>query len=319
MDCPNCHSGNRDGALFCNACGHQLQDACPPTVIGGIETKKCWSCGHENPLTISLCVRCGHVLGTRKSRASRPATRPAERLNGQKPASDVAVPKKSTVVTVRSYNPNARRRPKRPLLAAVAAAVVGLTVTLSAFGYFTYNILYPGKPVSYDTVPQGAEALAAPTRPLVSAAEAPTRATVAQGKPDQGSKDIRRPGDGDEQAAVRPGADSSGQKAGSDTRQRVARASIPSVSAGAGPMKSDISDELPNPPVHAAVVTAGASDAGACSGLSGMKLEQCRACGGLVGARRFFCDENIRERHCDGKSNPAPECPYSSLAHSHTP
>ncbi|MEJ2097315.1 MAG: adenylate/guanylate cyclase domain-containing protein, partial [Deltaproteobacteria bacterium] len=50
MYCPNCRFENRDGAKFCNECGHKFQLTCP-------------NCGTNNRLSSKFCDECGSQLG----------------------------------------------------------------------------------------------------------------------------------------------------------------------------------------------------------------------------------------------------------------
>ena len=49
MKCPGCQSENRDGAKFCNDCGHEFQIACP-------------GCATANRPGSKFCDECGHNL-----------------------------------------------------------------------------------------------------------------------------------------------------------------------------------------------------------------------------------------------------------------
>lgn len=50
VSCPNCSTGNPDGARFCLQCGSRLELSCP-------------QCGTELPPTARFCFNCGHKLG----------------------------------------------------------------------------------------------------------------------------------------------------------------------------------------------------------------------------------------------------------------
>lgn len=56
MKCPQCQSENREGAKFCNECGHKFQVGCP-------------SCGNSNRAGSKSCDEYGH--GLRKSEKTR--------------------------------------------------------------------------------------------------------------------------------------------------------------------------------------------------------------------------------------------------------
>lgn len=48
MVCPQCQSGNREGAKFCNECGHKLEFTCPKCRnLNSLESKFCDECGHD--------------------------------------------------------------------------------------------------------------------------------------------------------------------------------------------------------------------------------------------------------------------------------
>ena len=48
MKCPECLCDNREGAKFCNECGHKLEFACPKCRnINRPESKFCNECGHD--------------------------------------------------------------------------------------------------------------------------------------------------------------------------------------------------------------------------------------------------------------------------------
>ena len=49
MKCPKCQHENREGAKFCNKCGHKFEVNCP-------------SCGNSNPPGSAFCDECGHDL-----------------------------------------------------------------------------------------------------------------------------------------------------------------------------------------------------------------------------------------------------------------
>ena len=49
MQCPNCQFENRDGAKFCNECGHKFQLTCP-------------NCGSNNRIGSKFCDECGAEL-----------------------------------------------------------------------------------------------------------------------------------------------------------------------------------------------------------------------------------------------------------------
>jgi hypothetical protein len=49
MKCPECQSENREGAKFCNECGHKFELVCP-------------SCGSSNRVGSKFCDECGHDL-----------------------------------------------------------------------------------------------------------------------------------------------------------------------------------------------------------------------------------------------------------------
>ncbi len=48
MECPECQFENREGAKFCNECGHKFELACPEcnTKIR-VESKFCDKCGYD--------------------------------------------------------------------------------------------------------------------------------------------------------------------------------------------------------------------------------------------------------------------------------
>ena len=48
MECPKCQFENREGAKFCNECGHKLELACPKCDnVNRSESKFCDACGHD--------------------------------------------------------------------------------------------------------------------------------------------------------------------------------------------------------------------------------------------------------------------------------
>jgi len=48
MKCSKCLSENREGAKFCNECGHKLELACPKCRnLNNPESKFCDECGHD--------------------------------------------------------------------------------------------------------------------------------------------------------------------------------------------------------------------------------------------------------------------------------
>jgi hypothetical protein len=47
MKCPECQSENREGAKFCNECGHKFEIVCP-------------GCGNRNRAKSTFCDECGH-------------------------------------------------------------------------------------------------------------------------------------------------------------------------------------------------------------------------------------------------------------------
>ncbi|UCF85789.1 MAG: zinc ribbon domain-containing protein, partial [Desulfobacteraceae bacterium] len=49
MKCPKCQFGNREGAKFCNECGHKFELTCP-------------ECGTTNRPRSKFCDECGHNL-----------------------------------------------------------------------------------------------------------------------------------------------------------------------------------------------------------------------------------------------------------------
>ena len=51
MQCPNCQFENRDGAKFCNECGHKFQLTCP-------------NCGSNNRIGSKFCDECGTELSS---------------------------------------------------------------------------------------------------------------------------------------------------------------------------------------------------------------------------------------------------------------
>ena len=50
MKCSGCQSENREGAKFCDECGHKFEVVCP-------------SCGSSNRVGSEFCDECGHDLG----------------------------------------------------------------------------------------------------------------------------------------------------------------------------------------------------------------------------------------------------------------
>ena len=53
MDCPNCQFENREGAKFCNECGHKFDLTCP-------------ECGQIDPPESKFCSECGYNFKTHK-------------------------------------------------------------------------------------------------------------------------------------------------------------------------------------------------------------------------------------------------------------
>ncbi|MCK5487010.1 MAG: zinc ribbon domain-containing protein, partial [Desulfobacterales bacterium] len=49
MKCPSCEFENREGAKFCNECGHKFELTCP-------------DCGMTNRPGAKFCDECGHDL-----------------------------------------------------------------------------------------------------------------------------------------------------------------------------------------------------------------------------------------------------------------
>jgi hypothetical protein len=53
MKCPKCELENREGAKFCNECGHKFEVMCP-------------NCGTANRARSKFCDECGHNLAESK-------------------------------------------------------------------------------------------------------------------------------------------------------------------------------------------------------------------------------------------------------------
>jgi len=63
VKCPKCSFENREGAKFCNECGHQFELTCP-------------ECGTTNQLGSKFCDECGHDLGETKASPSLDYSKP---------------------------------------------------------------------------------------------------------------------------------------------------------------------------------------------------------------------------------------------------
>jgi uncharacterized membrane protein YvbJ len=48
MECPECQLENKEGAKFCNECGHKFELICPECGVGNrIGSKFCNECGYD--------------------------------------------------------------------------------------------------------------------------------------------------------------------------------------------------------------------------------------------------------------------------------
>jgi len=63
MKCPKCQFDNREGAKFCNECGHKFEQACP-------------ECGVTNRVGSKFCDECGYDLRTSKEASPIDYSRP---------------------------------------------------------------------------------------------------------------------------------------------------------------------------------------------------------------------------------------------------
>jgi class 3 adenylate cyclase/tetratricopeptide (TPR) repeat protein len=66
MKCPKCQTDNREGAKFCNECGHKFELACP-------------ECGIMNRVGSKFCDECGHNLTLPSEEAPKPLS-PEEKI-----------------------------------------------------------------------------------------------------------------------------------------------------------------------------------------------------------------------------------------------
>src|SRR5437867_3888163 len=72
--CAHCGKNNRDGSLFCQECGHKLEEtaAAKRPASSSRDPPTCPSCGTVNPAGMNFCKMCGTALTT-----ARPAGTPS--------------------------------------------------------------------------------------------------------------------------------------------------------------------------------------------------------------------------------------------------
>jgi len=88
MKCPKCQFENREGAKFCNECGHEFELTCP-------------ECGTANRPSSKFCDECGHDLRERKEAPSIDDSEP--KLHTPTPLADEILATPSPIVGERKY------------------------------------------------------------------------------------------------------------------------------------------------------------------------------------------------------------------------
>src|SRR5262245_14135264 len=68
--CSHCGKVNREGSLFCQDCGHRLEQAAAPKPAAAAGGVTCSSCQAVNPPGMNFCKMCGTSLAAKQAIAA---------------------------------------------------------------------------------------------------------------------------------------------------------------------------------------------------------------------------------------------------------
>lgn len=91
--CAHCGKNNQDGAVFCQECGHRLEEKMnPPAGAGTTAPLTCGSCGAPNAPGMNFCKMCGSALAQRSSTGAGAASAPEKPMPEATTAGKISCP-----------------------------------------------------------------------------------------------------------------------------------------------------------------------------------------------------------------------------------